>query len=179
MNGKLLLRRLPRWAKPTEDLTPRQRKILILVGLASMSAAFINTLFTQTVAFAADEFDISQSGQGIGASVVRFGIVICLPLVALADRYGRRPVMIAMAWAAPLVSALGAIAPSYVFLVGTQAIGRPLGLTLDILIAVVALEDFDNVIETGKQRVLLVVIKHPLGQDPATAANDAGKATLH
>jgi MFS family permease len=141
MNGKLLLRRLPRWAKPTEDLTPRQRRILILVGLASMSAAFINTLFTQTVAFAADEFDISQSGQGIGASVVRFGIIICLPLVALADKYGRRPVMIAMAWAAPIVSSLGAIAPSYVFLVGTQAIGRPLGLTLDILIAVVALEE--------------------------------------
>jgi len=106
-----------------------------------MSAAFINTLFTQTVAFAADEFNVSQSGQGIGASVVRFGIIICLPLVALADRYGRRPVMIAMAWAAPMVSALGAIAPSYIFLVGTQAIGRPLGLTLDILIAVVALEE--------------------------------------
>ena len=49
--------------------------------------------------------------------------------------------MIAMAWAAPLVSALGAIAPSYVFLVGTQALGRPLGLTLDILIAVVAVEE--------------------------------------
>ena len=106
-----------------------------------MSAAFINTLFTQTVAFAADEFNISKSGQGIGAAIVRLGIVICLPLVALADRRGRRPVMIAMAWAAPLVSALGAIAPSYSFLVATQAVGRPLGLTLDILIAVVAVEE--------------------------------------
>jgi MFS family permease len=106
-----------------------------------MSAAFINTLFTQTVAFAADEFNISKSGQGIGAAIVRLGIVICLPLVALADRRGRRPVMIAMAWAAPLVSALGAIAPSYSFLVATQAVGRPLGLTLGILIAVVAVEE--------------------------------------
>jgi len=141
LNGKPRLFRLPRWAKPTDDLTPRQRQILLFVGLASMSAAFINTLFTQTVAFAADEFHVSPSGQGIGASVVRLGIVICLPLVALADRHGRRPVMIAMAWAAPIVSALGAIAPSYVFLVATQAIGRPLGLTLDILIAVVALEE--------------------------------------
>jgi MFS family permease len=106
-----------------------------------MSAAFINTLFTQTVAYAADEFNISKSGQGIGAAIVRLGIVICLPLVALADRRGRRPMMIAMAWAAPLVSALGAIAPSYSFLVATQAVGRPLGLTLDILIAVVAIEE--------------------------------------
>jgi MFS family permease len=114
---------------------------MILVGLASMSAAFTNTLFTQTVAFAADEFNISQSGQGIGAAIVRFGIIICLPLVAMADRHGRRPMMIALAWAAPIISAFGAIAPSYSFLVATQAIGRPLGLTLDILIAVVAIEE--------------------------------------
>ena len=106
-----------------------------------MSAAFTNTLFTQTVAYAADEFDISQSGQGIGAAIVRFGIIICLPLVAIADRHGRRPMMIALAWAAPIVSAFGAIAPSYSFLVATQTIGRPLGLTLDILIAVVAIEE--------------------------------------
>ncbi len=106
-----------------------------------MSAAFTNTLFTQTVAFAADEFNISQSGQGIGAAIVRFGIIICLPLVAIADRHGRRPMMIVLAWAAPIVSAFGAIAPSYSFLVATQAIGRPLGLTLDILIAVVAIEE--------------------------------------
>ena len=141
LNGRTSPNRLPAWAKPSEPLTARQRRILVLVGLASMSAAFINTLFTQTVAFAADEFNISKSGQGIGAAIVRLGIVICLPLVALADRRGRRPVMIAMAWAAPLVSALGAIAPSYSFLVATQAVGRPLGLTLDILIAVVAVEE--------------------------------------
>ena len=141
LNGRTSPNRLPAWAKPSEPLSARQRRILVLVGLASMSAAFINTLFTQTVAYAADEFNISKSGQGIGAAIVRLGIVICLPLVALADRRGRRPMMIAMAWAAPLVSALGAIAPSYSFLVATQAVGRPLGLTLDILIAVVAIEE--------------------------------------
>lgn len=111
------------------------------MALASMSSAFVNTLFTQTVAYAADEFGIGNSGQGIGAAVVRWGIIICLPLVAIADRRGRRPMMIAMAWAAPLIAALGALSPSFPFLVATQTIGRPLGLTLDILIAVVAVEE--------------------------------------
>ena len=111
------------------------------MALASMSSAFVNTLFTQTVAYAADEFDIGNSGQGIGAAVVRWGIVICLPIVALADRRGRRPMMIATAWAAPIVTALGAFAPSFPALVATQTVGRPLGLTLDILIAVVAVEE--------------------------------------
>ncbi|MEY4632826.1 MAG: hypothetical protein RLZ18_198, partial [Actinomycetota bacterium] len=106
-----------------------------------MASAFINTLFTQTVAFAADEFNISTGGQGVGASVVRLGIVLCIPLVAMADKRGRRPIMVATAWAAPLICALGALAPNFSFLVATQSIGRPLGLTLDILIAVVAVEE--------------------------------------
>jgi MFS family permease len=111
------------------------------MALASMSAAFTNTLFTQTVAYAADEFGVATSGQGIGAAVVRWGILICLPLVVLADRRGRRPMVLTVAWIAPVMCALGAIAPSFPFLVATQAIGRPLGLTLDILIAVIAIEE--------------------------------------
>lgn len=113
----------------------------MLVGLASMSAAFTNTLFTQTVAYAADEFGVGNSGQGIGAAVVRFGILLSLPIVAAADRRGRRPMMVLVAWAAPIMCALGAVAPSFPVLVATQTIGRPLGLTLDILIAVMAIEE--------------------------------------
>ena len=45
--------------------------------------------------------------------------------------------------------------------------------------AVVALEDLADVVEAGVQRVLLVVIEHPLGQDAATAAHNAGEAALH
>lgn len=129
------------WIFPADRLNAHHRRILLLMALASMASAYVNTLFTQTVAYAADEFDVGRSGQGIGAAIVRWGIVISLPLVALADRHGRRPLIIATAWAAPVVAALGALAPSFEFLVATQTIGRPLGLTLDILIAVVAIEE--------------------------------------
>lgn len=133
--------RLPRWALPAEPLDAHHRRILFLVALASMASAFVNTLFTQTVAYAAEEFDVGRTGQGVGAAIVRFGIIISLPLVALADRRGRRPLILITAWSAPLVSALGALSPSFEFLVATQAVGRPLGLTLDILIAVMAVEE--------------------------------------
>ena len=59
----------------------------------------------------------------------------------LADRIGRRRVVVAMAVAAPLVTAAGALAPTFPVLVATQAIGRPLGLALDFLVAVVAAEE--------------------------------------
>jgi MFS family permease len=49
--------------------------------------------------------------------------------------------ILVVAWIAPIVCALGALAPSFPALVATQTIGRPLGLTLDILIAVIAIEE--------------------------------------
>ena len=44
--------------------------------------------------------------------------------------------------------------------------------------AVVALEDLADVVEARIQRVLLVVIEHPLGQDPAATADDSGQTAL-
>ena len=126
------------------EFGPRHRRVLFLVALGSMLVAFTNTLFTQTVAYAADEFGVSNSAQGLGAAVVRWGILISLPIVARADSHGRRPMIVATAWAAPLVCALGAFAPSFPALVATQAVGRPLGLTLDILLAVIIIEEMPH-----------------------------------
>ena len=67
-----------------------------------------------------------------------------LPVVARADSRGRRPVIVALAWAAPVVCALGALSPNFAVLVATQTVGRPLGLTLDILLAVMVIEEMPD-----------------------------------
>ena len=119
--------------------------MLGLLGAAAMLSAFTNTLFTQTVHKAAEDFDIGKTGQGIAGAVVRAGILITLPFAFRADRIGRRRVILWLAVAAPVVCALGALAPTFPVLVGTQTIGRPLGLALDLLLAVVAAEEADEV----------------------------------
>ncbi len=129
------------WWAPPDRLDPRQLTVLGILAAASMSSAFVNTLFTQTVNFAADDFGVSDTGIGVAGSIVRAGIVLVLPAAVLADRIGRRRVVTAMAIAAPLITAAGAIAPSFPFLVATQTIGRPIGLALDFLVAVVAAEE--------------------------------------
>ena len=129
------------WWAPPDRLDPRALMVLGLLAAASMSSAFVNTLFTQTVNFAADDFGVSDTGIGVGGAVVRVGIILVLPFAVLADRIGRRRVVTAMAVAAPLVTAAGALAPTFPILVATQAIGRPLGLALDFLVAVVAAEE--------------------------------------
>ncbi|CAN5578245.1 hypothetical protein BH23ACT3_BH23ACT3_14290 [soil metagenome] len=129
------------WWAPPDRLDERQTMVLGLLAAASMSSAFINTVFTQTVAFAADDFGIDNAGIGVAGSVVRAGIVIALPAAVLADRIGRKRVITFVAWAAPLATAVGAFAPSFALLVATQTVGRPLGLALGFLIAVVAAEE--------------------------------------
>jgi MFS family permease len=132
--------RTPWWAPP-DQLDPRQALVLGLLAAGSMSSAFVNTLFTQTAQFAADDFGVGDRGYGLAGAVVRGGIVIALPLAALADRIGRKRVITPIAWAAPIVVALGALAPTFPILVATQTIGRPLGIALDFLIAVVVAEE--------------------------------------
>ena len=131
---------LPWWAPP-DRLNARQVMILGLLAAAAMSSAFTNTVFTQTVTFAADDFGVGNTGVGVAGSLVRAGILITIPLAIAGDRIGRRKIVIAMAWTAPIVTATGALAPNFPFLVATQSIGRPLGLALDFLIAVIAAEE--------------------------------------
>lgn len=130
----------PRWAPP-DRLEPRHALVLGLLAAISMPSAFVNTLFTQTVNFAADDFGIGEQGQGVAGVMVRFGIVLALPFAVMADRLGRRRMIVLLAWLAPTLASLGALAPNFWVLAATQTVARPLGLALDLLIAVVAAEE--------------------------------------
>jgi MFS family permease len=132
--------RTPWWAPP-DQIDPRQALVMGLLAAASMSSAFVNTLFTQTAKFAADDFGVGNTGVGIAGAIVRGGIVLAIPLAVLADRIGRQRVIRVVAWAAPIIAALGALAPNFPALVATQTLGRPLGLALDFLIAVAVAEE--------------------------------------
>jgi MFS family permease len=133
-------RRRPLWAPP-DHLTPAQARLLGLLAAAALSATFANTLFTQTANFAAETFGIGESGQGRAGVIVRLGVIIAIPLATLADRVGRRRMTVLAAWLTPLTCALGALAPTWGVLVGTQAVGRPMGIALALLIGVIVAEE--------------------------------------
>jgi MFS family permease len=129
------------WWAPPDQLDATQVLVIGLLAAASMSAAFVNTLFTQTAAFAATDFGVDETALGDAGAIVRAGIVIALPAAVLADRIGRRRVLIAVAWLAPTLSVLGAFAPNFPILVATQSVARPMGIALGFLIGVVAAEE--------------------------------------
>ena len=129
------------WWAPPDRLDATQVLVLGLLAAASMSAAFVNTLFTQTVNFAADDFGVGDTGIGIAGAIVRAGILLALPAAVLADRLGRRRLIVWTAWLGPSLSLLGAIAPSFAVLVASQTLARPMGIALAFLVGVVAAEE--------------------------------------
>jgi len=129
------------WWTPPDTMDATQALVIGLLAAASMSAAFINTIFTQTVGFAADDFAIEETAKGDAGSIVRAGIVFALPAAVVADRIGRRRVLVIVAWLAPLLTMLGAAAPSFWTLVASQTIGRPMGIALAFVIGVIAAEE--------------------------------------
>ena len=59
----------------------------------------------------------------------------------VADRIGRRKVLVIVAWLAPLLTLLGALAPSFGLLVASQTVGRPMGIALAFVVGVIAAEE--------------------------------------
>jgi MFS family permease len=129
------------WWAPPDRLDARAATVVGLVAAASLIYGYVNTLFTQTVTFAADEFGTSDTAQGVAGAVVRCGIVVSIALVFIADRKGRRRMLVLASVLAPVLCAFGAVAPSFAWLTVTQTLGRPVGIALLLLVGIVAAEE--------------------------------------
>ncbi|HTN79028.1 MAG TPA: MFS transporter [Acidimicrobiales bacterium] len=133
-------RGIPWWAPP-ERLDARASTALGVLCAVALIIGYLNTLLTQTIAFAADEFGSSDRAQGVSLAIVRCGVVLALIIGGMADRQGRRKLIIGLSIAGPVVAATGALAPSLAWLTVSQTVARPLAMALGILVAVVAVEE--------------------------------------
>jgi MFS family permease len=129
------------WWAPPERLDDRGANALGALGLLAIVFGYLNTLFTQTIPFAGDEFAAGNSAQGVAGSVVRVGGVIALVVVAAADRRGRRRALLWSAAAGCALAATGALAPSLPWLTVSQMLARAFATALVILVAIVAAEE--------------------------------------
>ena len=130
----------PFWAPPETTDAAAATTIGALCTLALLFG-YLGTLLSQTITFAADELDANKTAQGATLAAVRIGVLAALALTALADRRGRRQVLLATAAGACVVSALSAVAPDLVTLGASQAVVRGLTTAGAVLLAIMAAEE--------------------------------------
>jgi MFS family permease len=129
------------WWAPSQVLDARAATVLSLLCLLGAVAGYLGTLITQTVTFAARQFDASTTDQGTLLASVRIGVLLSLVIVATADRRGRAVVLRVALLGGCLVTALGALAPGMVWLGTTQTFARALSTVAALLIAIIAVEE--------------------------------------
>jgi len=132
--------RKPWWAPPSR---PDARAAMTLGILCTLTlvAGYMGTLLSQTMTFAADEFGAGKTAQGVVTSVVRIGGVLSVALTALADRRGRRLMLIVSLLLGIGSDVATALAPNLAFLSVTQVVNRGSLVAAALLIAIVAAEE--------------------------------------
>jgi hypothetical protein len=149
---KALLQRRPDGAKPwwSPPQTPDARGATSIGSLCSLAVVFgyIGSVLTQTITFAADELGASKADQGLTLAAVRIGVLGALALSALADRQGRRRLLLICAWTGVAITALTALAPSLVALGVAQALVRGVATAGGLLLGIVAAEEMPGVRKT-------------------------------
>ncbi len=129
------------WWAPPDRIDERPAMVLGLLCCVQVLDGYLGTVLSQTLTFAADEFGRGNTAQGIVLAVVRVGVLIALAGVALADRHGRRRLLLAAGTASCVITAAGALAPGLWFLGATQLAARGLSTALGILIVIYAAEE--------------------------------------
>jgi len=146
---RMALTRRPRhghrpWWSPPEAPDARGSTALGAICYLGLVFGFIGTLLTQTITFAADEFDASKTDQSAVLSLVRIGVLGALVVTTLADRRGRRRVVVACAVTGCVVAALSGLAPDLITLGVAQTVVRGCATAGGVLVAIVAAEEMPS-----------------------------------
>jgi MFS family permease len=143
------MRRVGGWTRPGWSTAPVVSVAALSVG--SGIAAFGVTAVIGDVAATfgetgAGEGELADIGLpvttvGIALAIIRFASLGSLPLAALADRLGRRQVLLGVAGTGFAVTALAAAAPSFWWYVALVTLARPALATVNTVAGVVAAEE--------------------------------------
>ncbi|MCL4446449.1 MAG: MFS transporter [Actinobacteria bacterium] len=93
-----------------------------VAALGSVAQGFGHVSHGATIT---DRIGLSGTVLGVGLSILRLASLGALPLSGLADRFGRRPVLIATCGLGLALTVTAAFSPSYWWFVAIFALGRP------------------------------------------------------
>lgn len=133
-------RTAPWWAPPGR-LDRRAAVVVATLCALSVLAGYLVDLLPETMTYAASQYGIGRATQGIALGVVQASAIAALALLVVADRRGRRGVILASTAGGAVVAAVGALSPSIGFLVASQLVAGALVSAQIVLCGVMAVEE--------------------------------------
>ncbi len=158
--------RHPWWAPP-DQLDIRATVGLSLLCVFSVFSGYMGTLLSQTNTYFKEDFGVTDGAVGVMLAVTRVGALLALMIVALADRRGRRWVLVFAAVVGAALTATGALAPNLFWLGVSQTVARAFSTALVLVISIIAVEEMP----AGSRAFAVSVLT-------ATAALGAGVAVM-
>lgn len=99
-------------------------RLLATTALIGALASFGAALFGQYSNSVARSFDASNADLGVALAITRLGVVVALVTTALADRHGRRRILVVSFAGLCIANGVAAFAPNLVFFTGSQVLVR-------------------------------------------------------
>jgi predicted MFS family arabinose efflux permease len=174
------------WWAPPETFSARPSEALAALCLITMLWSYGGgtlSLLSLTLPYAADTYSVDNTGLATGLAIVRVGVLLALILGPLADRFGRRRLVIAAACVHCVVAAVIGLAPSFQLYIAGHVVLRCVDTALGIAIAVLVAE----IVPAGARAVALSLVGLAAGGGivlavsslPLAAAGRAGFAAVY
>jgi MFS family permease len=123
-----------------------------------------------------DQVGLSGTDLGIGLAIIRLASLFSLPLVGLADRLGRRRLLVEVTILGLVLTIVAAASPGYWWFVVIFALGRPLLSATNALTQVMATEETDS--HDRSKAVSLIAAGYGIGAGLAAVIHSLASGTL-
>ena len=133
-------RHMPWWAPP-QRMDRRAAVVLGTLCALTVVVGYLDSVLTQTMTYVGAEYHVGTTGQGIAFGVVEFSAVLALGALAVADRRGRRQLILACAGGGVTLTVLGALAPSLTWLTACELLATAAVGAFYLLLFVMAAEE--------------------------------------
>ena len=124
----------------------------------------------------ADKVGLSGTSLGVGLAIIRLASLASLPLIGIADRLGRRRVILAVTITGLALTVAAAGSPGYWWFVAIFAFGRPLLSATNALAEVMAAEETAS--SDRAAAIALIAAGYALGAGLAAIVHSLASGTL-
>lgn len=129
---------------PPVRIPAAQTKVLILVGFAFLIAGYDIALMGFVLAPVAKEFNVTMGSEAEIVMWARLGVLLAFPLAMLADRFGRRAILLVTITGSAVTTLATAFAQSEEQFIVLQAAVRMFGYAQDMISIVVIAEEMND-----------------------------------